>query len=158
MAIYDAMDGPTYASLRPAVRVRQIAGWAFLAVAVLGLLAILAMGDTFEALAALPMAALFGGLMWRLMFRTSLRTGLAAPTPATDQATYEPAPRLLRVAALMSFFVLGGAVCVALGSTPPAFVPLGFALAEFAAAAKLRAWERRNGRTLFTAGRHYFAR
>jgi hypothetical protein len=35
VAIYAAMDGPTYASLRPAVRVRQIAGWAFLAVGAL---------------------------------------------------------------------------------------------------------------------------
>jgi hypothetical protein len=157
VAIYDAMDGPTYASLREAVRDRRISGCAFLVVGVLCLVALLAAGETYEAVASIPMAAFFGAAMWWLTYRTRLRDGLTAPAQATDRATYVSTPWLRLIAAAM---VVGASIAVfwAFGSAPSAFIPLGFAASELAAAAKLRGWERRDGRTLFRAGTQFFAR
>jgi hypothetical protein len=151
VAIYDAMDGPTYASLRPAVRDRRIAGWGFLTVGVLGVIVLLAIDEAANATEAVFVGVLFAIAIWLIDYRGRLRTGLAAPAPATDRATYKFSSRrrlLAGPAAVMPFI----AVCFVFGVPSPVGIALGLGFVELAAGAKLRDWERKDGRTLFTTG------
>jgi hypothetical protein len=149
--VFDALDGPKHATLRPAVRDRRLFAWIWSGMGVAAVVALLVLGDVVDAVEALVVAALFGAFMWLTDYRWRLRKGLAAPQEATDEATLDLRRRGRPVVAAGAFVLLC-VVSVVLDITPPVGIALGMGAVELAAVMRLRGWERRNQRTLFSAG------